>query len=128
MLACMKCLSKAGLAQVPACKTLQDNPATSGVPVEKLDETQRQCYCGLITATEWTKSCSAGPGSGPQQQCNATIVDTFLQGFAHIKPYVCPTQNLSGQKSGAQGRAVVVVSEVSAWITVLALTVVSTLL
>ncbi|KAF9129439.1 hypothetical protein BGW39_004163 [Mortierella sp. 14UC] len=128
MLACMKCLSKAGLAQVPACKPLRDNPATSGVPIDKLDETQRQCYCGLITATEWTRTCS-----GPQQQCNATIVDIFLQGFAHVKSYVCPAQNLSGQKSGAQkghgqGRAVVMILQVSAWMTVLVLSVISALL
>ncbi|KAF9901205.1 hypothetical protein EC991_006404 [Linnemannia zychae] len=127
MVACMKCLSKAGLAQVPACSTLQDNPATSGIPIEKLTNIQLQCYCGLISATEWTSTCS-----GPQQQCNATIVDTFLQGFAYAKPYVCTSKNLSGQTSGAQkgqgqgrGWAVVLFSQVTVWMTVLVLNAIS---
>ncbi|KAK5829560.1 hypothetical protein F5H01DRAFT_374900 [Linnemannia elongata] len=119
MLACMKCLSKAGLSQVPACSNLQDNPAISSVPVDKLDETQRQCYCGLVSSTEWTKSCSSG-STLQQQRCNATIVDTFLQGFAHVRPYVC-TVTLSSQKSSAVGGLQAVVVEVSAWMTLAAL-------
>ncbi|KAG0280472.1 hypothetical protein BGZ96_001557 [Linnemannia gamsii] len=117
MINCMKCLSKAGLSQVPACSSLQDNPAISSVPVDNLNDTQRQCYCGLVSSTEWTKSCS----TAPSQLCNATIVDTFLQGFVHVKPYVCTAQ-LSGQKSAA------VVVEVPAWMTFGALAVFTVLL
>ncbi|OAQ22571.1 hypothetical protein K457DRAFT_889106, partial [Linnemannia elongata AG-77] len=126
MLACMKCLSKAGLSQVPACSNLQDNPAISSVPVDKLDETQRQCYCGLVSSTEWTKSCSSG-STLQQQRCNATIVDTFLQGFAHVRPYVC-TVTLSSQKSRAVGGLQAVVVEVSSWMTLAALSVFTVLL
>lgn len=48
-------------------------------------------------------------------------MDTFLQGFVHVKPYVC-TANLSGQKSSAVGGCQVVV-EVSGWMTLGALAV-----
>lgn len=117
MINCMKCLSKAGLSQVPTCSNLQDNPAISSVPVDKLNDIQRQCYCGLVSSTEWTKSCA----TAPKQLCNATIVDTFLLGFVHVKPHVCTTQ-VSGQKSAA------VVVEVPMWVTLGALAVFTVLL
>ncbi|KAK3817106.1 MAG: hypothetical protein JOS17DRAFT_778504 [Linnemannia elongata] len=79
MLACMKCLSKAGLSQVPACSSLQDNPAISSVPVDKLNETQRQCYCGLVSSTEWTKSCSSGSTPQQQKSCSECIIDAAIK-------------------------------------------------
>ncbi|KAF9080007.1 hypothetical protein BGX23_002789 [Mortierella sp. AD031] len=119
MLDCMDCLTSAGFAHVPVCKDLSINPAISSIPLDKLNESARQCYCGLVSSTEWTKSCIK------PQQCNATIVDGFLLGFPNAKTQVCNGSNgqvtAGNVKSGAAAGVDEALLKVSAWVTIAAL-------